>query len=296
MLELSAKNLDGRYLMKWITSLVLNVALDTATVAVFTSSALAQTDRATSASALDEAGAAKYQEDLAHPASHEPAKPTPRLADGKVDFSGKGVWAAIWVLDWADKRWVDRDVDVPFTPWGLAKFRERRANLSKDDPESYCLPPGVPRYTGTPYPFQILQLPDRVVILYEGGTHTFRTIFMDGRKHTPENQVNPTWMGESIGYWEGNDTLVVDTIGFNGRMWLDYVGHPVTEKLHVIERYRRPDFDTLAYEATIDDPIAYTKPWTTSLRLYFRPGWDLMEYVCHENNKDLIHLNTTEPK
>ena len=117
MLELGAKNLDGRYLMKWITSLVLNVALDTATVAVFTSSALAHTDRATSASALDEAGAAKYQEDLAHPASHEPAKPTPRLADGKVDFSGKGVWAAIWVLDWADKRWVDRDVDVPFTPW-----------------------------------------------------------------------------------------------------------------------------------------------------------------------------------
>jgi hypothetical protein len=198
-------------------------------------------------------------------------------------------------LDWADKRWVDRAVDVPFTPWGLAKFNERRANLSKDDPESYCLPPGVPRYNGTPYPFQILQLPDRVVILYEQ-SHMYRVIFMYGRKHTPEDQLNPTWLGESIGYWEGNDTLVVDTIGFNGRTWLDYVGHPTTEKLHVIERYRRPDFNTLSYEATIEDPIAYTKPWTTSLRIYFRPRWDLLEYVCLENNKDLIHLNTTEPK
>jgi hypothetical protein len=89
---------------------------------------------------------------------------------------------------------------------------------------------------------------------------------------------------------------VVDTVGFNGRTWLDYVGHPGTEKLHVIERYRRPDFNTLSYEATIEDPVAYTKPWTTSLRIYFRPGWDLLEYVCIENNKDLLHLGTTEPE
>jgi hypothetical protein len=281
--------------MKRISSLVFVAALSTAAVAVSSASAQAQTAPRAAGSAIDEAGAAKYQEELAHSASREPAKPTPRLPNGKVDFGGKGVWAAIWVLDWADKRWVDRAVEVPFTPWGLAKFNERRASLSKDDPESYCLPPGVPRYTGTPFPFQILQLPDRVVILYEQ-SHMYRTIFMDGRKHTPADQVNPTWLGESIGYWEGNDTLVVDTIGFNGRTWLDYVGHPTSEKLHVIERYRRPDFNTLSYEATIEDPVAYTKPWTTSLRIYFRPGWDLMEYVCLENNKDLIHLNTTEPK
>jgi hypothetical protein len=281
--------------MKRISSLVVMAALTTAAVAVSAASAQAQTAQRAAGSAIDEAGAAKYQEELSHPASKEPAKPTPRLANGKVDFGGKGVWAAIWVLDWADKRWVDRAVDVPFTPWGLAKFNERRASLSKDDPESYCLPPGVPRYTGTPFPFQILQLPDRVVILYEQ-SHMYRTIFMDGRKHTPADQLNPTWLGESIGHWEGNDTLVVDTIGFNGRTWLDYVGHPTSEKLHVVERYRRPDFNTLSYEATIEDPVAYTKPWTTSLRIYFRPGWDLMEYVCLENNKDLIHLSTTEPK
>jgi hypothetical protein len=282
--------------MKRITSLVVIAALSTAGVLASAASALAQTAQRAADSSLDEAGGAKYRDELAHPASREPAKPTPRLADGKVDFGGKGVWAAFWVLDWADKKWVDRTIDVPFTPWGLAKFNERQANLSKDDPESYCLPPGVPRYAGTPYPFQIIQLPDRVVILYEGGSHTYRTIFMDGRKHTPEDQLNPTCLGESIGYWEANDTLVVDTIGFNGRTWLDYVGHPATENLHVIERYRRPDFNTLSYEATIEDPVAYTKPWTTSLRIYFRPGWDLMEYVCIENNKDLIHLNTTEPK
>src|SRR5215831_20292054 len=119
-----------------------------------------------------------------------PAQPAPRLADGKVDFGGKGVWAPIWVLDWADKKYVEKSVDVPFTPWGLEQFKERRANDSKDDPEGYCLPPGVPRYTGTPYPFQFLQLPDRVVILYEGASHMYRQVFMDGRKHTDPDKLN----------------------------------------------------------------------------------------------------------
>jgi hypothetical protein len=113
-----------------------------------------------------------------------PAQPTPRLPDGKTDFGGKGVWAPIWVLDWSDAKYVDKAVAVPFTPWGLATFQERRANLSKDDPEGYCLPPGVPRNTGTPYSFQIIQLPDRVVILYEGASHIYRTVFMDGRRHS----------------------------------------------------------------------------------------------------------------
>lgn len=222
--------------------------------------------------------------------------PTPRLADGKVDFGGKGVWAPIWVLDWADKKYVEKAVDVPFTSWGLKVFQERRANDSKDDPEGYCLPPGVPRYTGTPYPFEFLQLRDRVVILYEGASHMYRQIFMDGRKHTAPDQLNPTWLGESIGSWEGNDTLVVDTVGFNGRTWLDYVGHPTSENLHVVEKFRRPDYLTLQYEATIEDAKAYTRPWTTNFRVKFQPGWDLLEYVCLENNKDLLHLGTKEPK
>ncbi len=222
-------------------------------------------------------------------------RPTPRLGDGKVDFGGKGVWAPIWVQDWADTKYVDKAVDVPFTALGLKLFQERRATLSKDDPEGYCLPPGVPRYTGTPYPFQIIQLRDRVVILYEGATHMYRVILYS-RQHTSAAKLNPTWMGESIAWWEGNDTLVVDTVGFNGRTWLDYVGHPASEKLHVIEKYRRPVFDTLSYEATIEDPEMYTKPWTSSFKIEFREGWELYEYVCNENNRDLMHLDTKEPK
>jgi hypothetical protein len=223
----------------------------------------------------------------------EAAQPTPRLPDGKVDLGGKGVWAPIWVLDWADPKYVVKAVDVPFTKWGLDTFNTRRATLSKDDPEGYCLPPGVPRYTGTPYPFKIIQLPDSVVILYEGASHMYRTIFMDGRKHS--KSPDPTWLGESVGSYENNDTLAVDSVGFNGKTWLDYVGHPASEGLHVVERFRRPDFMTLDYQATIDDPMAYSKPWTTEFKVKFKPGWDLYEYVCLENNKDLAHLGTNQP-
>ena len=220
-------------------------------------------------------------------------QPTPRLPDGKVDFGGKGVWAPIWVLDWADKKWVTQTVDVPFKPEGLELYKERRATNSKDDPEGYCLPAGVPRYTGTPYPFQIIQLPDRVVILYEGASHMYRVVLMNA-EHSKDP--DPTWLGESVGHWEGNDTLVIDTVGFNGRTWLDYVGHPASDQLHVIEKLRRPDYRTLVYEATIDDPKYYTKSWTTSFKVKFQPGWEIKEYVCLENNKDLLHLGTKEPK
>ena len=225
--------------------------------------------------------------------SNQPPLPTPRLPDGKVDFGGKGAWAPIWVLDWADKKWVNQAIDVPFTPAGLALFKERRATNSKDDPEGYCLPAGVPRYTGTPYPFQMIQLPDRVVILYEGASHMYRVILMNA-KHSADP--DPSWLGESIGWWEDNDTLVVDTVGFNGRTWLDYVGHPASDQLHVIEKFRRPDLRTMVYEATIEDPKFYTKPWTTSFKIKFEQGWEIKEYVCLENNKDLLHLGTTEPK
>jgi hypothetical protein len=188
---------------------------------------------------------------------------------------------------------VNQAVDVPFKPAGLELFNERRANNSKDDPEGYCLPAGVPRYTGTPYPFQIIQLPDRVVILYEGASHMYRVVLMNA-EHSKDP--DPSWLGESVGHWEGNDTLVIDTVGFNGRTWLDYVGHPASDQLHVIERLKRPDYRTLVYEATIEDPKYYTKPWTTSFNVKFQPGWEIKEYVCLENNKDLLHLGTKEPK
>lgn len=228
------------------------------------------------------------------PASDQPAvQPAPRLADGKVDLGGKGVWAPIWVLDWADKKYVEEKIDVPFTPAGLELYKERQATQSRDDPEGYCLPAGVPRYTGTPYPFQLIQLPDRVVILYEGASHMYRVVLLNA-KHSADP--NPTWLGESIGWYEGNDTLVVDTIGFNGRTWLDYVGHPASDQLHVVERFSRPNNMSLHYEATIEDPKNYTKPWTTRFNVKWKPGWEIQEYVCLENNKDLLHMGTKQPK
>jgi len=139
----------------------------------------------------------------------------------------------------------------------------------------------------TPFPFQIFQLPDRVLFVFEGATHTWRAVFTDGRKHDPDP--NPTYLGDSIGHWEG-DTLVVDVVGFNDRTWLDQEGHPHSEKLHVVERYTRQDEYTLHYSATIEDPVAYTKPWTTSYSIPWVPGAELLEYVCNENNTDLSHL------
>ena len=113
-----------------------------------------------------------------------------------------------------------------------------------------------------------------MVILYEGAAHMYRTIYMDGRQHSKPDALNPTgWANRPIGHYEGNDTLVVDTVGFNGRTWLDYVGHPTSESLHVVEKYSRPDSLTLAYEATIEDKQMYTKPWTTKFYVKFRLGW-----------------------
>jgi len=223
------------------------------------------------------------------------ARATPRLADGHPDLgNGKGVWNPRTIVDLSGvgpggraRSPVEKIVEVPFQPWAKTLYEQRMASLSKDDPEGKCLPPGVPRMNATPFPFQIFQLPDRVIFLYEGGAHVWRVVFTDGRPHAKEP--NPTYLGDSIGKWEG-DTLVVDAIGFNDRTWLDQDGHPHTEDLHVIERYTRLDELTLRYEITIDDPKAYTKPWTTSYLIPWSPGHELLEYICQENNLDTRHL------
>jgi hypothetical protein len=139
----------------------------------------------------------------------------------------------------------------------------------------------------TPFPFQIFQLSDRVLFVFEGGAHVWRTIYTDGRDHLKDP--SPSFLGDSVGRWEG-DTLVVDVIGFNEATWLDQAGHPHTDALHVIERLTRTNEMTLHYEVTIDDPKAYTKPWTTSYSIPWAPGVELYEYICQENNKDLPHM------
>jgi hypothetical protein len=149
------------------------------------------------------------------------------------------------------------------------------------------MPPGVPRIN-TIAPFKIIQNPRLVIILYETtATSAFRQIFTDGRPLPKDPQ--PTWLGYSVGTWEGN-VLKVDTIGFNDRGWIDTgMGHPQTEALHVIERFQRSDFGHMEIAVTIDDPKAYTKPWAANLKVHLLPDTELLEMTC-ENSKGLEHL------
>jgi hypothetical protein len=209
-----------------------------------------------------------------------PAGPTPRAADGKPDLSG--VWGPerhfIYNITAALK---PGDV-LPMQSWAAELTKKR---VSKDDPEANCLPTGVPRVA--PYPWKILQTPTVIAFLFEGNIHSYRQIFLDGKPHPKD--LDPTWYGDSRGHWEG-DTLVVDTIGFNDKFWFDFAGHPHTERLHIVERYRRPDLGHLEDEVTIDDPDAYTRPFTLYGHFPLQPGTELMEYICNENNQDVQHI------
>ena len=180
---------------------------------------------------------------------------------------------------------------VPFQPWAAAVYNYNSANNSKYDPEGYCLPPGGPRLMATPYPMEIIQLPEqkRIIMIFEGATHIWREIYMDGRPHPQGDDLNPTYLGHSVGRWEG-DTLVVDVVGFNEATWMDYFGHPHTDMLHVIEKFSRPNKNTLNYEATFDDPGAYTRPFTVRWNINWNPTGELTEYICQENNKYLQRL------
>ena len=209
--------------------------------------------------------------------------PAPKTTDGKPDISG------LWQPPAGSVANIARNMkpeDVPYQPWAADLFRHRQETLSKDDPTGFCIPGGVPRSDLVGYPFKILQQPGLVLILYEA-VHSFRQIFLDGRP-LPQDP-NPAWMGYSIARWEG-DSLVVETAGFNDNVWLDNGGKPATESLRVTERFRRKDFGHMDVEITINDPKAYTKPWTVSLALTLQPDTDLLEYVCSENNKDIEHL------
>lgn len=211
-----------------------------------------------------------------------PEGPTPRAADGHPDLSG--AWAPNAIRQNVDM--IRTGVMVPFLPWAEKVYNERKGTDSKEDPEARCLPPGVPRMTTTPYPFRIMQTPGLTLIVYEGGAHVWRQIFTDGRPHAADP--NPSWLGDSTGRWDG-DTFVIDTVGFNGEAWLGESGLPTTDKLHVIERITRPDYGHLVTVNTIDDPGAYSKPWSFTTHPAMLKG-ELMEYICQENNRDVEHL------
>ena len=187
--------------------------------------------------------------------------------------------------------------EPPMTPWGMEKFKESKSSFgahqypleeTNDPVLRKCDPPGVPRVYMHPFPFQFIQTPDEVVMLFEVDSLR-REIYTDGKPRDPE--LVPLWMGNSVGKWEG-DTLVVDTVSFNDKTWLDRVGHPHSDKLHVIERFRRPDHDHLIDEITIDDPVAYTKPWTARLEFKLRP-WKLTEQFC-EDGESFMGLEKKE--
>ena len=219
--------------------------------------------------------------------------PVPRAADGKPDLSGiwwmppSGPANAFIPPKYLNNIAADlKPEEVPLQPWAAALFKQRGADLSKDFPYTRCLPPGVPMISSFPAPWKIIQNPGLVAILYENSM-TYRQVFTDGR--TLSTDANPAWMGYSVGHWEG-DTLVVETKGFNEKTWLDFSGHPHTDALRVIERFRRRDIGNMEIQITIDDPKAYTKPWTVAIHPVLLLEGDLFESVCNENEKDLTHL------
>jgi hypothetical protein len=204
-----------------------------------------------------------------------PTGPTPRTPEGKVDFTGV----------WDPGSTFFNIGQLPLQPWADELYKQRRANQGKDDPEAQCLPAGVPRIS--PFPQKFVQTPTLVVILDEGNVHSYRQLFLDGREHPKD--MDPLWMGDSIAKWDG-DTLVVDTVGFNDKTWLSGQGAPHSDQLHVIERYRRPDFGHLEVEITLEDPKAFTKPHTFKRGFILLPNWEIHEYVCNEFNVDKDHL------
>ncbi len=234
--------------------------------------------------------------------------PAPRAANGKPDLSG------IWLTDGTPRPEMERlfrgfgafavpgddplefnkyflnimsdfkPEDDPLRPEFVSLMRQR-ARAQRDTPTTLCLPMGVPWSNGLPSPHKVVQTPGLTVIMYEG--ETTRQIFTDGRKHPADP--NPSWLGYSVGDWE-KDTLVVDTVGFNDRTWLDAFGHPHSESLHVVERFRRRDFGHMDLQVTFEDPKTYTKPVTINYGQTLLPDTDLLEYVCTENEKSRVHL------
>jgi hypothetical protein len=221
-----------------------------------------------------------------------PAAPAPQTADGKPDLSG------LWMLNAGPGHIANIAADLKageIRPWADDLYRQRLGNLGKDDPwTAQCLPAG-PReiLKGGDGPARIIQTPALMVILYDD--LSYRQIFLDGRA-LPKDP-NPSWMGYSIGHWEA-DTLVVESTGFNERSWLDMGGHPHTESLRTIERFRRTSFGHMDLQVAFDDPKAYKKPWSVSFGVNFAPDTEMLEYVCAENEKDRAHLvgRTAEEK
>ncbi|HET9271824.1 MAG TPA: hypothetical protein VFO31_26785 [Vicinamibacterales bacterium] len=232
--------------------------------------------------------------------------PTPRTADGKPDLTG------VWLNEWFYGGQVRRPPaalpgepppstfgniganfpnGLPMQPWAKALMAERKRLGSKDNPDAHCLPMGIMQFHEHPQPRKMIQTPDVLVILYEGNAG-MRQIFTDGRS-APNNDPQPWWYGYSVGRWEG-DTLVVETTGVRDGGWHDIDGSPQTDAVKYTERYRRLNYGTLKIDVTIDDPKAYTAPFTVrvnqKLMVDARVDAELIEFICAENEKDVERM------
>jgi hypothetical protein len=207
-----------------------------------------------------------------------------RAADGKVDLSG--VWEPASVRHLLSIAADLKPQDVPLQPWAAQLLQERIETNGRDHPGARCLPSGIPEKLSVPDGVKIVQTPDATIFMWDSRT-IFRQVFTDGRSFPADPQ--PAWMGYSIGRWEG-DAFVVETIGQNGKTWLDMRGHPATEALRVTERYTRPTIGRMSIAVTIDDPKAYTRPWDVQLAWRLMPDVELIESICEENNRDPVHI------
>jgi len=176
---------------------------------------------------------------------------------------------------------------LPFTPWAKELRASRKGENNKDNPDAHCLPLGLMQLHLHPQPRKIIQLPKLIVILYEAQAGV-RQIFMDGRT-LPNSDAQPWWYGYSIGHWDG-DTLVVETNGFRDDVWLDVEGSPLTNTGKMTERFRRVNYGNVEIEVTVEDPKAYTKPWTVMIKQRVMLDTDLIEFICNENEKSDAHL------
>jgi hypothetical protein len=206
----------------------------------------------------------------------------PKMPNGVPNL--QGVWDHPYVPDMTKDRPQQKGAgELPYTAWGKNNFETY--DVSKFDYTGHCLPFGMMRSVNVGgYPIQIMQNETYLAFLFEQSTW-FHVVYLDGRPH-PNPVENPTWFGHSIGKWEG-DTLVVDTIGVNGKTRLDTIGHPHSDELHLIQKFTLTDKDHMDYEVTVDDPKTYTRPWKNQ-RVFTRmkPGEELIEYSCEENNRD----------
>jgi hypothetical protein len=229
--------------------------------------------------------------------------PAPRTADGKIDLTG--VWENLWFYNGRigqppvsppgePPQTTFADIGagfkggLPFRPWAAERLKNRKEQNSKDNPDAYCLPMGLMQFHIHPQPRRMIQTPDEIVVLYEGNAG-IREIFTDGRALPKNGDVQPWWYGYSVGHWE-RDTLVVETTGFRDGGWLDIWGSPLTDQAKLTERFQRLSYGTLRIDVTIDDPKAYTAPFTVRLNQKIVPGGELIEFICAENERSTAHM------